>query len=247
MHTYIYDSFVSHKKYTPALNQLETRLTDLGVSGRICRLSKLRSLRDIVKQELRRDPKTIVAVGSDWLVHQMISLMTEFKVPLGMVPVGDEADNLIASGLGVDFKNAAQILSARRLVNMDLGLVNRRLFLRNAAWFADNVKIDIDDNYTIRVTKAQMELINFLPSPETGYLGKSPNPEDGKLNLLITKKESGWFKKEQSQTTICFNKISIDGAYQEISLDNVNRITSLEEISVLKGSLQVIVGKDRCF
>lgn len=247
MHTYIYDSFVSHKKYISTINQLETSLTDLGVSGRVCRLSKLRSLRDIVKQELRRNPKTLIAVGSDWLVHQMITLMTEFQVPLGIIPLGDDKDNLIASGLGIDFKNAPSILSARRIVNMDLGMVNKKVFLRNAAFFADNVKIDIDDNYTIRVAQAEMELINFLPSNNSGYLGKHPNPEDGKLNLLINKKESGVFKKEFSQTTICFDKIEIDGAYQEINLDNVARTSTLSPIEVVRKGIQIIVGKDRCF
>jgi len=247
MHTYIYDSFVSQKKYLAALNELETSLTDLGVGGRICRLSELRSLRDIVKQELRREPKTLVVVGNDWIVHQVLNLMIEFKVPLGLVPVGDQKDNLIAAGLGISLKEAPQILSARRIVDMDLGVVNKKVFLRNAAWLADNVKIDIDDNYTIRISKAKMELINFLSGADSDYAGQNPSPEDGRLNLLINKKEGGWLKKEVSQTTICFKKIVIDGAYQAIKLDNVSQTSSLENIEVLAKTLSVIVGKDRSF
>lgn len=248
MYTYIYDSFVSQKKYLSILNQLETRLTDLGVGGRICRLSKLRSLRDIVKQELRRNPKTLIAVGGDWLVHQIIGLMLEFKVPLGIVPLGAAEDNLIASGLGIDLKEAPQTLSARRLVNLDLGLVNNRWFLRCASFNADNVKIDIENNYSIRVGKARVEIINFLPAPMTDdYSGQRPNPEDGRLNLKIIRKEKGLFKKAASQTTLNFGKIKIEGSYSGVLLDNVTGVSGLNEISILKNALPVIVGKERNF
>ncbi|MFH1412931.1 MAG: diacylglycerol kinase family protein [bacterium] len=246
MHTYIYDSFVSHKKYVSIINQLETRLTDLGVSGRVCRLSKLRSLTDIVKQELRRNPKTLVVVGNDWIVHQVIGLMINFHIPLGVVPIGDEKDSKIAAGLGIDLKSAPQILSARRIIDMDIGEVNKKIFLRNIAFTTENVKIDINGDYTIRIGKANMEIINFLPDKE-GYTGKNPNPEDGKLNLLINKRESGIFKKEESQSAICFKKIEIDGVYSEVNLDNVARASSLEQIGVMKKALKMIVGKDRCF
>ena len=244
MHTYIYDSFVSLKKHTNIINQLETRLTDLGVSGRVCRLSKLRSLHDIVKQELRRHPKTLVVVGNDWIVHQVLSLVTEFKIPLGIIPLGD--DNLIASGLGLTLKDAPQTLSARRIIDMDLGTVNKKVFLRNASWFADNVKIDIDKNYVIRTGKVNMELINFLPVG-VDYDGKNPSPEDGRLNLLIKKPDKKIFKNEETPTSICFDKINIDGAYQEITLDGIARVSTLDEIGVLPKVLQVIVGKDRSF
>ena len=246
MHTYIYDSFVSSKKHSSIINSLETRLTDMGVSGRICRLSKLRSLHDIVKQELRRQPKTLVVVGNDWIIHQVLNLIIDFKVPLGIIPVGDDKDNLIASGLGLTLKEAPQILSARRILEMDLGVINKKLFLRNAAWFVDNVKIDIDNNYSIRTSKVNMELINFLPA-DVEYMGQNPSPEDGRLNLLIKKPVKKIFKKEESETAICFDRIDIDGAYQEITLDGVARVSNIEEVGILPQALQIIVGKDRNF
>ena len=81
MHIYIYDSWLSQKKHLSKLSEIEGKLTDLGLSGRVCRLGRLRSLSDIVRQELRRMPKTIVAVGDDSIISQVISLLGASGVP----------------------------------------------------------------------------------------------------------------------------------------------------------------------
>ena len=38
MHVYIYDSFLNHKKFEKIIARIETRVTDLGLNGKINRL-----------------------------------------------------------------------------------------------------------------------------------------------------------------------------------------------------------------
>ena len=128
MHTYIYDTFLTDQKYFPAISAIEAKLTEAGLGGRICRLSPLRSLRDVIAQELKRLPKTLVIVGNDSIVSQAISIMGGNDIPLGIIPIGEP--NNIAARLGINEENACAMLSARRLVEIDLGAVDNKTFLK---------------------------------------------------------------------------------------------------------------------
>jgi hypothetical protein len=61
---YLYDQSLGAKRHQKLLEQLETRLTDLGISGKICRLGPMTRVEETVRQELVKKPKTIVVVGS---------------------------------------------------------------------------------------------------------------------------------------------------------------------------------------
>ncbi|MCK4553680.1 hypothetical protein KAU19_01815, partial [Candidatus Parcubacteria bacterium] len=64
MHIYIYDSYVNQKKYDKVLARIETRITDLGLNGKISRLGLMKNIPDLVYNELKRGVKTIIAVGN---------------------------------------------------------------------------------------------------------------------------------------------------------------------------------------
>lgn len=247
MYSYIYDSFLSEKKYITTLNQVEAKITELGLSGKICRLAPLRSLRDIVMQELRRNPKMIVVAGNDWIVSQVASMVLDANVPLGIIPIGD--NNKIAAGLGITTNNAADVLGQRRMIKIDLGLMNRYIFLRKAKFYSNNAIIRIDNKYNINARKAWVEIVNFLnPDEEEWDSENTPSPEDGLLYLIIKNKEGGLFSKKQiSQTIIPFEYISIESKEKEILLDNALTINNPKEVSILKKRLKMVVGKHRNF
>ncbi|MFH0840749.1 MAG: diacylglycerol kinase family protein [bacterium] len=238
---------MSEKKYITTLNQVEARITELGLSGKICRLAPLRSLRDIVMQELRRNPKMIIAVGNDWIISQVATMVLDANVPLGIIPIGD--NNKIAAGLGINTNNAADVLGQRRIIKIDLGLVNRYIFLRKAKFYSNNAVIRIDNKYNINARKSWIEIVNFLsPEEEQWNSENKPNPEDNLLYLVIKDRDGGFFsKKEPSQTIIPFEYISIDSKEKEILLDNASTINNPKEVSVLKKRLKVVVGKNRNF
>ena len=96
MHVYIYDTFLSQKKYDSVLARIETRTTDLGLNGKIIRLGLMHSLFDTVENEIKKGAKTITAVGNSELLHKIINIVARLSseniliknIPLGFIPIG---------------------------------------------------------------------------------------------------------------------------------------------------------------
>ena len=128
MYLYLYDSFLNSSKHTKMLARVEMRLTDLGIGGKIARLSPLKNIRELIKDEVKNGVKTVVAVGNDKTVIQIVNDIAEHAVTLGIIPVGK--NNKIAAALGISGTDeACPILSARKLEKIDLGKANNTYFL----------------------------------------------------------------------------------------------------------------------
>lgn len=245
MHIYIYDSALSQKKYLSQVHEVEARVTDLGLSGRVSRLGKLRSLRDIVREELRRMPKTIIAVGDDSLVSQVISLMGGTGVALGIIPVGE--NNQIAGSLGITLANACNVLSARRIIEIDLGMVDNQAFVRRAEIFGPRIKVLIDGNYSISAPDAKLEVVNFLLESETATGVTKPDAQSGSLYLMITKAVNSFLKKEVERSLVPFRELDVQTDTAEVVLDGLTKVNHPRRITIMPNGLQVIVGRERNF
>ena len=121
MYTYIYDDFISGGKFSKLLYQIEKRLTDLNLNGKIIRLGVSKNIKAAVDDEIRQGTRTIVAVGSDKTVSQIINYIVSNKsderhqVTLGIIPINPK-ENKIAEKLGIkSISDACEILLARRL------------------------------------------------------------------------------------------------------------------------------------
>src|SRR5680860_565172 len=100
MYLYLYDPSLNNKKYSSLLAKIETRLTDLGIGGKIFRLSPLRNTSELLNDEVRNGIKTIVVVGSDKTITDVVNLAAKLEITLGIIPVGP--DNKIAQVLGIN-------------------------------------------------------------------------------------------------------------------------------------------------
>lgn len=90
MYIYIYDSFVNHKKYEKVLARIETRITDLGLNGKIVRIGIMTSVHDVVENELRKGANTIIAVGNNGIFSQALNSIAKLtnvgqNVTLGLI------------------------------------------------------------------------------------------------------------------------------------------------------------------
>ena len=112
MYLYLYDSFLNHKKYSNTLARLETRLTDLGIGGKIFRLSPLRDIDQLLNDEAKNGIKTVIVVGNDKTFCDIVNIAAKLDVTLGLVPVGP--DNKIARALGISSSDeACNVIAAR--------------------------------------------------------------------------------------------------------------------------------------
>jgi len=258
MHIYIYDDYVNTKKYDTVLAKVETRITDLGLNGKIIRLGAMKNIFDAVENELKNEAKTIVAVGNDKTVNKVINAIInaeiksdlEIKTPLGVIPLG-EKDNLIAKAFGIaTAEDACDILSARMVEKLDLGRANNNFFLSQAKITSHGTILEINKNYSIEITEPGIiEIIN-LPTADNLLKNISPNPQDGIFELCVkTRPGKKLFKLNPAtnQSFFSLKKLTVINKKSPLILDNAIEINTPAEITAVKQKINIIVGKDRKF
>ncbi|MCK5511086.1 hypothetical protein KAI65_06140 [Candidatus Parcubacteria bacterium] len=259
MYIYIYDNFVNQKKYESILARIETRITDLGLNGKITRLSIMSSLADTMKNELKKGAKTIVIVGDDSTLNKAISVLAGFiadnscfkKIPLGFIPI-NKKNNTIAEYLGLGHnESACDMLSTRRIKTLDLGLVSDNYFLTQANINTKNTIIEIDSTYSIEISEpGEINIIN-LPIIKSLPKNFDINAQDGALDLFIKTKASKniFFNKKNSseQSVFSFKKLNILNKYSPLILDNTLKVKCPATIKLADEKINLIVGKKRLF
>lgn len=244
MHVYIYDDYLNKSKYNRAINKLEIRLTDLGLNGKIIRLGGIKNIKGTIQHEIKLGAKTIVAVGNNQTVNKIIGAIIDGEIYndfqkkplLGIIPIGD--DNSIAASFGIkNVDEACNILLARRIEKIDLGLVGQYYFLNHASIQSLGTQIDIDD-YSLEISeRGEVRVINLLSDPREKI---KSNPHDGKLDVLIKTR-----KKDESIITV--RKLKVSNSQEKLIIDNVVEVDTPVEIGIMKDKVSVIVGKNRLF
>jgi diacylglycerol kinase family enzyme len=244
MHVYIYDDYLNKSKYSKAVNRMEIRLTDLGLNGKIIRLGGIKNIKGTIQNEIKLGAKTIVAVGNNQTVNKIIGAIIDTdiygdfqkKTLLGIIPIGN--DNSIAASFGIkNEEEACNILLARRIEKIDLGLVGDRYFLNEATIEGLGTIIDLGD-YSLEIEdKGTVRIVNLL-SDKANLIDS--NPHDGLLDLIIN-------TRKKDQTLLKLNKFVITNANEQLLIDGVIEIKTPAEVSVDRDKVSVIVGKDRLF
>lgn len=250
MHVYIYDSFLTNKRYSNLLAKIETRITDLGLNGKICRLGVIKNYADTIRNEISRGAKTIIAVGNDTTVSQVINSMYGSDVPFAIIPIGKE-NNLISHSLGIGLElEACDVLSARRVENVNLGKINSSYFLTEAKITTDNTILGIDQNFSIEISEpGEIKIINLPLEKNTLTVNGRFSPVDNTLELLIkTYGNKSFIKKTLGGESIfAFKKLSLENKNTSLLIDNAISVNLPAEISLASNNINIIVGKNRNF
>jgi diacylglycerol kinase family enzyme len=247
MNIYIYDDYLNKSKYNRILNKVEIRLTDLGLNGKIIRLGAIKNIRDVIQNEIKNGAKTIVAVGNNQTVNKIIGSVIDNElygffqknILFSIIPVGD--DNSIADSLGIKKEEeACNILLARRVKKIDIGLVNNYYFLNKATIDSQGSVIEINGEYTIESEEKGTISIFNLKSSANDDKNIKVNPVDGKLDIYIK-------NRNKDLSFLSVDKLKISNSEKPLLLDDIIEIKTPAEITVISGKLNVIVGKDRSF
>jgi len=274
MHVYIYDGYVNAKKYDTVLAHIETRITDLGLNGKIIRLGVMKNVAEAVANEIKHGAKTIIAIGNDQTINKIINSValfainnqTEVNIPLGLIPVGEKGND-IAPALGIEpGEKGCDVLSARRIAKLDLGLaqttntsgqLSNYYFLSQANIPCQGTFLEINplkgsikSKFSIEVMEpGEINIINLSTLTDLPPKAK-PNPQDGKLELYIktkTAKKLSKLTSQISQSVFSSKKITVINKKSPLILDNSLNIKTPAEITVLSQKLNFIVGKERRF
>jgi len=275
MYYYIYDQFLSHKKYDKILAQIESKITDLGIKDRILKMSILKSIPELVTDALRKGASTIVIVGNDQTINQVVNLIADRDVLLGIIPIESgkltdnhyKTENSIANFLGIfDPLEACNIISARKVETINLGEINNNYFISSVKVFEHNLQIKCNNKFTITPMSSDCMLgvYNFLPELDIENIDlKSTatyfNPQDNFLEVVVEPKDKKALTKifksvkkgKQPDSIFRVKKVSVKSTQPEkegsVLVDNFRILKTPLDIKVSDKKLDIIVGKERKF
>jgi len=140
MYYYIVDpQKLNQKTFDRVQNQLYSSLSEHRISGEVSRVTSLRTVSQLVEIAFNHEVKTLVAVGNDETLQEVINAAKGRDVTLGYIPLMDTELSRIF-GLH-DIDSACKTIAARRIATLDLGLVNNN-------WFFTKVSFGNLDNLT---------------------------------------------------------------------------------------------------
>lgn len=243
MYLYVYDEFVQGQRYERELALIETRLTDLGIAGKIARLALFRDAGELIRDEVRRGSTTVVAVGNDQTLRKVIDAVADPAIVVAIIPLGQ--GNRIAEILGVPNGIAAcDVLSARLVEDLDTGSVNGMRFLH--AVIAEGVRPScrFEGNYTLfPVRNSALEIRNLAQSDELG----AANPTDGRLEFVMRTPRRSWLlKRGDAMTFVPFVQLQL--SCQEpmtLTIDGEEIKGQEFDIRVLPKQIRIVTGKDK--
>lgn len=258
MYLYLYDHFLNDNKYHKLLSRVEMRLTDLGIGGKISRLSPLKNIKELISDEVRFGVKTIVAVGNDETVSAAINNIAKYEgITFGIIPIGK--GNTIAYDLGIpEGEEACDVLSARKLQKIDLGRVNNTYFISGINISAENkITLECENSYHITpdTNNCVISICNLRPvaMERVGVRDSSFfNPQDGFLEALVQPAQElsssffGIIKRGRNikNSVFPFKKISVlTKKSVTVTTDGKKVLKPPIDIEVVPNKLTVVVGR----
>lgn len=244
MHVYVYDDYLNKNKFNRIINRVEIRLTDLGLNGKILRLAGIKNIKAAIQNEIRLGAKTIVAVGNNQTVNKIIGAIIDDniygdfqkKTLLGIIPIGE--DNSIAASFGINNpEDACNILLARRVEKIDLGLAGNHYFLNEASIQSLGTTLEIGSYFVETLEKGEIKIINLLKDKNENI---KSNPHDGLLDILIR-------TRKRDKTYLSTKSLKISNQHEKLIVDGVLEIDTPAIVGILRNHINIIVGKDRVF
>lgn len=239
MYQYIYDHFLSDPRYAKALREIEKRLTDLGIFGRVDKLSPLKSLPEVVQEGIRRGAVAVIAVGNDDTARRVVEVISPHRLTFGYIPLG--TPQTLARTLGIPEGLAAcDVLSARRVVSLDIGRVNGQYFLGTVSIPQGRVTLDCEGKFRVTtVREGQVRICNF---------GENSDPTDGMLEAVIEQPLGLWSRRAGPPTILPLRQISITSVEPFIFVADGRRMQhKTVHVEVMPHYLKIIAGKRRDF
>lgn len=247
MYCYIYDDFLAERKHERELSNIEGRITDLGLQGKIVRLALFRRADEMIRDEVANGVKTVVVVGNDATVNKVANAVVDTGAVLALIPVGEPS--VLARILGVPRGVAAcDTLSQRIIERIDVGRINDSRFITGV--FIPNSRAVVRagskfDMMTMR--KGEIEVRNLsVQVPKTPQ--DVSNPVDGKMDIVITTQVARKFRKAPAVSSVPLSscEIILDDPVTAL-VDGVEMEGDKFVISTEKGALKAVVGRDRMF
>ena len=255
MYFYFYDNFVSEKKYENLLNKIENRLIELGINGRIEKLTVLKNMKELIEDGIKKGAHTVVAVGDDRTLIKTINIVAHHKdVLIGFIPIKE--NSVFTQILGIENTiNACNIIAKRLAKIIDLGRVNQNFFVGSIEIpNAKNVKIECDGKFKVSSTNPEFSLsIKNLGHLFDRRTFQKFNARDSLLDVVIAPPNYSGLKKivnkkiEEDRTIFRAKKIRIASEDESVPviLDDEITLKTPLSITVKPKKVKLIIGRSR--
>lgn len=244
---YIYDDFLSDRRFERELSVLETELARRGIEGRVGRLAMFRSARETIIDMACAGAKNIVFVGNDKTVQKMMWFLPDVDVTIGYVPLGQPTH--IATLLGIPFGlPAVDVLAARLIETIDVGKLDDRYFLTEVIVPATVASLEVEGRYRVSPAQGGAIAVRNLGSV-SGKIPVRADSKDGWLEAIIQTRINGekWLGQSQlSETIIPLKKGTIMSKEPiDVFMDGHTVNGFSFRLSIVPNKLKVITGKSR--
>lgn len=240
---YVYDQELGHPSHHKLLSKLEAHILELGIKGRIVRLSPLKNLKEVVDDAAKSGVQTVVAVGSDATLTQVVAAAAPSRLVVGFIPTSTKSNLARVFGLP-PLLGAADVVSARIIKTIDLGRANHSLFI-------DCAEIESPSEVTVSFAQFSIDCVPGAAAAiaNVGFScaasrGATFDPMDGKLDLLVAPSKGQSLATHLSVNTVV---VRDHGNTSSIRLDGTTTLKTPVQIEVVPRALKIIVGSDRIF
>lgn len=128
MYYYIINPAAGNGAINKLQEKLRDQLTRLGISGEFVKTTGPGDATRLAAGAVAKGLKTIVAVGGDDTVNEVINGVSKDTVAVGIIPLGN--DNFLAHHLGIhNWQHACVVLAARRVTSFGLIAAGQKYFL----------------------------------------------------------------------------------------------------------------------
>jgi len=128
MYYYVVNPASGHGAINAIQDKLKAKLSELGIRGEFVKTTGIGDAKKITQAAIERKFKTIIAVGGDDTINEIINGVTDENVAIGVIPIG--STNSLANQLGItSWQQACEVLAKRRTANFGLIAANRHYFL----------------------------------------------------------------------------------------------------------------------
>lgn len=254
MYVYLYDNFLREKKYSATVRNIEVRLTDYGIAGKILYLNNYIDAKPIIDDEIKRGAKTVVIVGNDRTFGHVLSRSATCDCVFAFLPIG--SDNTIAEVLGIPIgEESAITLARRRKEFLDVGWMNNRYFVSQLHVLPSKVEVVYDERYKVTANdKMEVVVCNLQPffwkKDKQDKVAQVVRPQDGKLEAFLRPltKKGWWGYKYEEPSIFPFEEMEISGK-EPFAVEADGKLTKEIKVKIrmAHNKVRMIVGRNRKF
>lgn len=249
---YLYDGALERGGFAKGLARIEGEVSRLGIQGPVLR-DGFHDLQTKLAELVPQGVKNLIFVGGDrWFLAWMPWISKQTSLSIGYLSMEESA---LARAIGIPVGPAGvEVIAARVIRKLDLGLANEHPFLTEAVALKTSAKLELEGSYAVSARlPSPLSIQNFALQPKTGRVISVA--QDGFLEAVIqTSVERStwlgmWKKTDVEETRIVFQraKVSDSGQSVQFVVDGQPLTAKEVQFDILPGALTIIVGPERTF